>query len=140
MPLEGCRQVRQRGRVRQRFGKTYVEIAHDRSTMILPTDENQAFRHVPEFRSNLRNLALTDRHWVLAGRPVRGSDGHMRMILYLLEMDQRPPVEKINSLFAHSGDASSRTLKPTYSNAFHARPATRSLRAPAHSTGTSPLW
>jgi hypothetical protein len=33
---------------------------------------------------------------VLAGRPVRGGDGHRRMILYLLEMDQRPPVEKIN--------------------------------------------
>ena len=45
-----------------------------------------------------------------------------------------------NTLFAHSGDASSRTLNSRCTNAFHAWHATRSLRAPAHSRGTSPLW
>ena len=63
MPSKGRVDTRsQRGRVRQRFRETHVEIAHDRRRMILRTGRNQVSGHLPEFRSNLRNLALTDRH------------------------------------------------------------------------------
>jgi transcriptional regulator with XRE-family HTH domain len=77
---------------------------------------------------------------------VRTADGEQ---LRLLDPGQRVKARAacthvtktlFKSLFAHSGDASSRTLNPRYSNAFYARLATRSLRAPAHSRGTSPLW
>lgn len=33
---------------------------------------------------------------VLSGRPVRGEDGRQRMVLYLMEADQRPPAAKVN--------------------------------------------
>ena len=53
---------RQRGCVGQRFRETHVEIAQDRSRMILRPDRNQTSGRLPGFRSNLRCLPLTDRH------------------------------------------------------------------------------
>jgi hypothetical protein len=38
-------------------------ITSGASLDILRADRNQALRHLPDFGSSFRDLALTDRHW-----------------------------------------------------------------------------